>query len=244
MKELSKSGSLRFFTLIELLVVIAIMSVLASMLLPALTRTREAARAAQCKNRMRSFGPATAMYQIEYDGWFPVDDIWSGSAHPDPWSEGTLRYKFGNQTKPYLDCSDNVSYTSSSSTNIFMCPSNGYAYKSGMTWAEMREYIYAPGSSSICGNYWNSVFYGFGYWNSTWGKDYLARKRFSGGNVSQIILVGEVKGITFNRMGYVTTGISNNLFIHNQTTNWLLVDGHVDETTKAGFAFSGLVFFK
>ena len=61
----------RLFTLIELLVVIAIIAILAAMLMPALERAREAARASSCVNRQRNSSLALLFYANDYDGWYP-----------------------------------------------------------------------------------------------------------------------------------------------------------------------------
>jgi prepilin-type processing-associated H-X9-DG protein/prepilin-type N-terminal cleavage/methylation domain-containing protein len=60
------------FTLVELLVVISIISVLAALLLPALDRAVESARAAECQNNLRQFCVAAALYAIEQDGSYPI----------------------------------------------------------------------------------------------------------------------------------------------------------------------------
>jgi prepilin-type N-terminal cleavage/methylation domain-containing protein/prepilin-type processing-associated H-X9-DG protein len=96
-------SGMKVFTLVELLVVIAIISILAAMLMPALSRVLEITRTTACGNNLRQSGLTMTMYADDYSGCMLIKTYQPVKGETTWW-------------QPLFDgeyCSD---------TNIYLCP--------------------------------------------------------------------------------------------------------------------------
>jgi prepilin-type N-terminal cleavage/methylation domain-containing protein/prepilin-type processing-associated H-X9-DG protein len=112
------------FTLIELLVVIAIIAILAALLLPALARAKDKAKAVACLSNVKQWSYAFFMYEddneevfpYEGDGFVPIDT----GFNLDAWYNSTADYS--SQPK-LMDLYAKGEYPLPGVHSIFTCPS-------------------------------------------------------------------------------------------------------------------------
>jgi prepilin-type N-terminal cleavage/methylation domain-containing protein/prepilin-type processing-associated H-X9-DG protein len=109
------------FTLIELLVVIAIIAILAAMLLPALSRAKQAAYLTACKSNLRQQGIGLAMYVNDF-GVYPPCESAAGL-----WMQSLTSYV---RDKWPANNWVNGQYTGSPGKSVFACP--GYDQVQGI----------------------------------------------------------------------------------------------------------------
>ncbi len=75
-----RTGKYLHFTLVEMLVVIAIIGILASLLMPALTKAMDTARTATCANNQRQIGITSVCYANDNSNTVPSQCTWANSS--------------------------------------------------------------------------------------------------------------------------------------------------------------------
>ncbi len=218
----------RGFTLIELLVVITIISILASMLLPALSAAKQRAKTVTCTNNLKQVMQAVTIYLDDNETIYGSDEAWAGSSRIT-WSYRVVNSGLIEKMSPILFCP-----SLDTSTQIQKQNHSGhfwfYTYGMNVTRRHpdfsyhKNDTIYADGANrNIRVIYGNQI------------KDPANHWAFA-----DSVDVGGTELTQWNTIRWTAGASDQGVHIrHSNNANMAFFDGHVDSISPAGMSKIG-----
>jgi len=230
---------LKAFTLIELLVVIAIIAILASLLLPALSKAREQARRSVCKGNLQQFGKGMITYSNTHGDFWPFAEFYAKSPNSayNQMNNGNASgyhnaiFSLAELYPQYID-----------DPKVFSCPSTDDR-------AELTVVTYAAQSAALCTGTWTKFFGAVGTENRQ-SDGNLVQATFMGVDRGNGTLPGRNTSYMYDDIGHFrdmqpgsvragdakqTTSLANFPTVSNhgdEGNNMLFWDGHVSWETS------------
>jgi prepilin-type processing-associated H-X9-DG protein/prepilin-type N-terminal cleavage/methylation domain-containing protein len=227
------------FTLIELLVVIAVIAIMASLLLPALKKTRDSAKKITCASNLKQIGSAFNVYLGEYDGFYPKSKLCEGGYY---WSNmlysmvsgkplekgGTCGCGAHTAMYDYLEWnSKGIQYEEGT---VFHCPSQKInPISNDPTYPASYSMSWYLGGNDI-------------YSASSWTKTYLKSIKIETPSEGMLVMEGGL--ITIGWTTWNNNTIPKGFFplndgVHSSASNILYADGHVGSKKASEVETSG-----
>ena len=217
------------FTLIELLVVIAIIAILASMLLPALNKARDKAKAISCVSNLKQVGSGMAMYLNDADGMYPPLS-WSPASGAGKWKRSWL-YMLTPYIGAQFNGSDASTYAPFKSNSIYKCP----AMKPDTPNSSYYECGYGYNANAFGNLDYGTAYANYGHTHPGYPVKQVKIRNTSRQMVHSDVMYNHTTGKNDGRWDvsyHVYTG-----FRHNDRANMSMADGHVTNYTAPALRF-------